>query len=104
MTTRFPRASLAALLCATAFGAQAAEDILVADFEEDSYGQWQVEGTAFGTKPAQGALPGQMQVSGFLGHGLVNSFHQGDNSKGVLTSPAFTIERAHLNFLIGGGG
>jgi fructan beta-fructosidase len=33
----------------------------------------------------------------------VNSFLGGDDSTGKLTSPAFTIERRHINFLIGGG-
>lgn len=78
-------------------------DILISDFEGDDYGDWKVEGSAFGTKPARGALQGQMPVSGFLGKGLVNSFYGGDDSKGKLTSPAFKIERRHINFLIGGG-
>jgi fructan beta-fructosidase len=78
-------------------------DILIADFEGDTYGDWKVEGKAFGEKPARGTLPGQMAVSGFRGKGLVNSFVGGDSSKGTLTSPKFTIEREYLNFLIGGG-
>ena len=36
---------------------------------------------------AHGTLPGQMDVSGFKGKGLVNSFHQGDVTTGTLTSP-----------------
>ena len=78
-------------------------DILVADFEGEDYGAWKVDGNAFGTKPARGALPGQMSVGGYLGKGLVNSFNGGDDSKGKLTSQAFKIERKHINFLIGGG-
>src|SRR5258707_1077414 len=34
-------------------------DIVIADFEGDDFGAWKVEGSAFGTKPARGALPGQ---------------------------------------------
>lgn len=79
-------------------------DILIADFEEATYGTWWAEGTAFGTGPAKGALPGQMKVSGFEGQGLVNSFNGGDRAIGMLTSPLFTIERKYLTFLIGGGG
>lgn len=82
----------------------AADDLPIADFEGQDYGAWKVEGTAFGPGPARGALPGQMAVEGFNGKGLVNSFFQGDNSKGVLTSPEFKIERRSLRFLIGGGG
>ncbi|MCJ7631888.1 hypothetical protein MUP77_05760, partial [Candidatus Bathyarchaeota archaeon] len=41
------------------------EDILIADFEGETYGEWKVTGEAFGPGPAQGTLPNQMQVSGF---------------------------------------
>jgi sucrose-6-phosphate hydrolase SacC (GH32 family) len=78
-------------------------DLVIADFDGDSYGTWTVEGSAFGTGPARGALPGQMAVDGFLGNGLVNSFLGGDDSTGTLTSPPFKIERPFLSFLIGGG-
>src|SRR5207247_965 len=50
-----------------------------------------------------GTFPGQMGVSGYIGHGLVNSFLNGDDSQGLLTSPEFTISRPFINFLIGGG-
>lgn len=84
--------------------ADAADDeILIADFEGDTYGTWQVTGTAFGPGPARGTLPGQMPVSGFQGKGLVNSFFEGDGTTGTLTSPEFQIQRPFLNFLLGGG-
>lgn len=83
---------------------RAAEDILIADFEGDTYGDWKTTGTAFGSGPAHGTLPGQQTVEGFQGKGLVNSFFNGDDSTGTLTSPAFKIARKHLKFLIGGGG
>lgn len=74
------------------------------DFDDETYGEgWRVEGTAFGSGPARGALPGQMEVTGFLGNGLVNSYHGGDGSMGVLTSPPFVIGRRYIRFLIGGG-
>ena len=80
-----------------------AEDILIADFESESYGQWEVSGNAFGETPATGTLDGQHAVSGFLGNRLVNTFLDGDRSTGTVTSPAFVIERSHIAFLIGGG-
>lgn len=79
-------------------------DILIADFDGKNYGQWKTEGAAFGTGPAQGTIGGQMVVSGFLGNGLVNSFLPNDRPTGRLTSPAFTIDRKFIRFLIGGGG
>jgi len=82
---------------------QARPDVVIADFEGKDYGGWTVAGTAFGPGPAQGTLPGQMEVSGYIGHGLVNSFYGGDGSTGTLTSPPFTITRKYFNFLIGGG-
>lgn len=81
-----------------------ASDLLFADFEGETYGNWQATGAAFGTGPARGTLPGQMPVSGFLGKGLVNSFLGGDAPTGKLLSPKFQIERKYIRFLIGGGG
>ena len=95
---------VAAVLLAGMGVAAAAEDIVIEDFEHPDYGAWEVEGTAFGPGPAQGTLPGQMEVTGFQGERLVNSFFEGDDSTGTLTSPPFTIERKRINFLIGGGG
>lgn len=82
----------------------ATQDILIANFEGDDYGDWVVTGTAFGPGPAKGTLPGQMEVTGYQGTGLVNSFYGGDAATGTLRSPAFTIQRPFINFLIGGGG
>jgi fructan beta-fructosidase len=82
----------------------ASPDIVIADFEGDDYGDWTVTGQAFGPGPARGTLPGQMQVSGFEGNGLVNTFYGGDGTTGTLTSPEFRVERHYISFLIGGGG
>ncbi len=79
------------------------DDVILADFEQATYGDWSTVGTAFGTEPAHGALPGQMPVSGFLGNGLVNSFHGGDAATGSLTSRPFLINRSVINFLVSGG-
>lgn len=79
-------------------------DVLFADFESETYGDWVATGTAFGPGPAAGTLPGQMKVGGFRGKRLVNSFHGHDGSTGTLTSPEFTVDRKYVSFLIGGGG
>jgi fructan beta-fructosidase len=78
-------------------------DIVVADFEGADYGNWTVSGEAFGPGPAHGKLPDQMDVMGFEGKGLVNSYFHGDRTTGKLTSPPLKVERPYLNFLIGGG-
>ncbi|MET8102740.1 GH32 C-terminal domain-containing protein [Streptomyces sp. NPDC005236] len=76
---------------------------VLADFESGTYGDWTATGDAFGTAPAAGSLPGQLPVTGWLGSGLVNTFLNGDATTGTLTSPEFTIDKKHINFLIAGG-
>jgi len=89
-----------------------AQEVVVADFEGDAWnsspgagasGGWVATGSAFGSGPARGTLPGQMRVAGFVGRGLVDSFVGGDVATGTLTSPPFEIVRPFLRFRIGGG-
>ncbi|SOR84354.1 glycoside hydrolase family 32 protein [Streptomyces chartreusis] len=87
----------------TVLDGTAPEGTVLADFEGGGYGDWTATGDAFGTAPATGTLPGQQQVSGYLGSGLVNTFRSGDSTTGTLTSPEFTVGKKHINFLIGGG-
>ncbi|MET9013871.1 GH32 C-terminal domain-containing protein [Streptomyces olivaceoviridis] len=79
------------------------EGTVLADFEGGTYGAWTMTGDALGTAPATGSLPGQQQVTGFLGSGLAATFQNGDSTTGTLTSPEFTIDKDYVNFLIGGG-
>jgi len=79
-------------------------DIIIADFETDTYGDWKVEGSAFGTGPAAGTLPNQGRVYNYQGNKYLSSYHNADGTTGTLTSPTFTIQRKHISFLIGGGG
>lgn len=76
---------------------------VLADFENGTYGDWTTTGDAFGTAPATGTLPGQQEVTGWLGDGLVNSYRDGDSTTGTLTSPEFTLDKDYVDFLIGGG-
>ena len=78
-------------------------DVLIADFEGKDYADWNATGEAFGPGPARGTLPNQMEVTGFEGKGLVNTYYQGDDTTGTLTSPPFAVQRKFINFLIGGG-
>ncbi|MFD1691016.1 hypothetical protein ACFSHR_04155 [Azotobacter chroococcum] len=56
-------------------------------FEERDYGEWSTTGTAFGSGPTSGTISPQGEVSGYLGGGLVNSYHEADLGTGTLTSP-----------------
>jgi fructan beta-fructosidase len=78
-------------------------DLLIANFDGQTYGDWKTTGEAFGPGPAPGTLPGQMAVTGFQGKGLVNSFYRGDRTTGTLTSPPLKIQRKYIHFLVGGG-
>ena len=61
-------------------------------------------GNAFAAGPAPGTSANQLTVSGYLGKGLVNTYHpSGDAQTGTLTSPEFTVTGRYLHFLIGGG-
>ncbi len=73
------------------------------DFEKKTYEGWTITGEAFGKGPSHGTEPGQQAVSGFAGHGLVNTFVGGDGPQGTATSKPFRIERRYIGFLIGGG-
>ncbi|MEW6745552.1 MAG: GH116 family glycosyl hydrolase [Planctomycetota bacterium] len=76
---------------------------LFASFEGKDYGNWRVEGSAFGSHPSPGTHPQQNRVSGFAGEGLVNTYLPDDSTTGRLISPAFTVTRDFINFLVGGG-
>lgn len=87
-------------------------DILVDDFEHDTYGDWKVEGAAFGTGPIEAErMPEYQGKVGARGKRLVNSHASApgqevgekDGATGRLTSRAFKLERHYLTFLIGGG-
>ena len=96
-------AGLCCLFGSAVFLTAAEPDILIADFEGNDYGDWVTTGEAFGPGPARGTLDHQMQVDGFQGKGLVNSYFGADGSTGTLTSGPFEIKRKYVNFLIGGG-
>ena len=82
---------------------QEAQDILIADFEGQDWGDWRTEGEAFGPFPAEGNFENQENVTGFEGKCLVNSFYKGDAPTGKVISPEFVIERDYIRFLVGGG-
>jgi len=87
-------------------------DIVFEDFEGETYGNWAVTGTAFGSGPAEAAkAPAYQGEFGAQGKRLVNSHasapgssvQEKDAASGRLTSRPFVLERNYLTFLIGGG-
>jgi len=81
-----------------------------ASFEGTDYGAWTATGSAFGPGPV--AVPPPTHPSTDLkdvrgvGNKFVNSYLAAGNSDtptGTLTSPAFTIAKGWLHFLLGGG-
>ncbi len=74
------------------------------DFEDGTYGDWTVEGEAFGDGPSTGTLPEQQKLAGWEGKYLINTYLGGnDQLQGRLISPAFEITQPYITFLIGGG-
>ncbi len=73
-------------------------------FEDGHYGDWEITGEAFGSRPANGPLAGQRPIAGYEGNFLINSFFGGsDRPTGTLTSPFFIIPGHRMEFSIGGG-
>lgn len=77
-------------------------DRVLADFEGNDYGDWEVKGIAFGLRPVGPADSDRPKVEGVLGHGYASSARKTLNAGGRLTSPPFTVDRKYLNFLVGG--
>ena len=84
-------------------------DIVFEDFERTTYAPWVATATTFGSGPVNIAnVPAYQSPSTMGQHGsyLVNSHSSAPNSDtatGTLTSPAFTISRHFITFLIDGG-
>ena len=73
-------------------------------FEGDGFGDWQLEGKAFGLSPVQEKLDGmEKPFSNFADDSFVLSAHGGNDSVGTLTSPKFIIDEDYLMFLVAGG-
>ena len=56
------------------------------DFEKKTYEGWTLTGDGLWQRPLRTGRPGQQPVSGFAGHGLVNTFVGGDGPQGTATS------------------
>ena len=85
-------------------GSLHAAEILFDAFESDGFGEWQVEGTAFGKSPTSSSPAGMNGTVGkYANIYYVSSAHQGDVSTGSLTSTEFKIQLPYIAFLVSGG-
>ncbi|RYD48572.1 MAG: hypothetical protein EOP83_26330, partial [Verrucomicrobiaceae bacterium] len=90
--------------------AATAQDILIADFEGDTFAPWQTTGTAFNAGPARGESLKSLEISSATGSGVACSENLdsgtttgNDKPQGRLTSPEFSIQRKYIAFRIAGG-
>jgi sucrose-6-phosphate hydrolase SacC (GH32 family) len=79
------------------------DDVVIADFEGQDFGQWHATGTAFRQGPARDPQFAALEIENARGRGVASSEMEGDRPVGTLTSPAFRIQRSYISFLIGGG-
>lgn len=81
-----------------------ATDLVFDAFESDGFGEWAVEGQAFGKAPTAVTPEGvNGRITNFSGQYFVSSAHGGDKPTGTLTSPNFKISQPFLGFKIAGG-
>jgi quinoprotein glucose dehydrogenase len=96
------------LLCASglllATGSSSAATKVLQAFEGDGYGDWKIEGSAFGLAPTGGKMDGlTAELTGYAQESLACSAHGGDAAVGSLTSPAFKVTESYICFLVAGG-
>jgi Beta-fructosidases (levanase/invertase) len=84
----------------TVFPALVSAAQTIGSFDAPSWGDWTVEGSAFGTAPARVAADRTYPPE--VGPGYASSRTSGDSPTGVLVSPPFQIEQHYINLLIAG--
>ena len=80
-----------------------ADDLVIADFESQNYGNWKSTGMAFLHGPARREQLTTLEIENATGSGVASSEIEGDAPQGTLTSPEFKIQRAYVSFLVAGG-
>lgn len=79
------------------------DDLVIADFEGHTYSKkWTIEGDAFGRGPTAGPGPDK-RISGWEGSQFACSAAKGNDAKGRMVTPEFTIRRKWIQFLLAGG-
>jgi len=81
-----------------------ATEILYDAFESDGFGEWKVEGSAFGKSPTAASPLGMNgNVQNYANGYYLSSAHGGDAATGSLTSQTFKIQLPYIAFLVSGG-
>lgn len=81
-----------------------ATDLVYDAFESDGFGEWALEGKAFGKSPTAASPRGlNGKVTAYSGSYYVSSAHGGDRPTGSLTSPEIELKLPYLGFHISGG-
>ncbi len=80
-----------------------AQDMPIAPFGKNDYGDWKATGTAFQKGPAGGELLTTLEIENAVGGMVMSSEIEGDGPQGTLTSPEFKISRRYISFRIAGG-
>ena len=73
--------------------------ILIDGFETETFQNWTVSGSSFGSSP----LRGTGRYSGYMDSKLVTTVINGNVPQGKMISHDFIISKKHISFLIGGG-
>lgn len=105
--TLAPSSLLIGIVCAGIWApenwAHASDDIVIGDFAGTSYAPWTATGDAF-PAPADQTVQQKAEITNSNGMNVATSrWDESDGRTGTLTSPAFTIQRNYISFLIGGG-
>jgi len=80
--------------------AKSAANDVFDDFESGTYERWKVEGSAFGTAPANHNVSDIKM--GFQGDWIIHSGYPDSRAAGTLISEEFIIEKKYLSFLLSG--
>ena len=80
------------------------EDVLLGDFEKGDFSGWISSIGAFGHKPLSAkTLPAGVKLENIQGNYVASSVANGEQGKGILRTPEFTVEHKLLCLMAAGG-
>jgi fructan beta-fructosidase len=100
----FSRACLVLMVVVFGQAQLRAADVVIANFNSPSFGNWKATGDAFSKGPVSGVeLLRKLEIENSPDAALASSEIDGDAPQGSLTSEPFKIQRRYISFLIAGG-